>query len=489
MQKQHEITEATIQGRERQKVTKRLKTGNISKVYASAKALHKYHTDNQETDKANNILNNTIKPIENGYQSYKDSFSRKSNTVQKVKDKVNDAMSKFNDADEKYTDHLNKYKINTDALSDIHKKNKYKKHLYTLEPVGMGVSDVAQARERTSAVVKGLGAPFRAIGRLLGFKQQQKVAESALYMLNMIDSTYLEEKNRNRGRNRPGGQQDGGQQQQQQQQHKGKYHEERQLLHKLEDLHYHAKIMNAHNDSNDHIDRMMNTFHKAIHNLSKAHMSKGEDKETYEKNGKELIEHVKSRYKKHLKDHKLNEHEVHRDVKSHQIGYRWHEGPMSIYKSKSSDDGKKQRQQQNESLIKSIENKDFYTAKQLFSESINSRINTYFEEGTSLVIDSVFNEAKKKRKPDYLDFDGDGNEKESMKKALKDKMMKNESNDPIGSLIKILKRGDLNPGAPKTTPPTPTKKPLSVKMKSVATTNKPTELRQPDPKDYDKALY
>jgi prephenate dehydratase len=27
----------------------------------------------------------------------------------------------------------------------------------------------------------------------------------------------------------------------------------------------------------------------------------------------------------------------------------------------------------------------------------------------------------KKAKPDYLDFDGDGNEKESMKKALKDK--------------------------------------------------------------------
>ena len=36
-------------------------------------------------------------------------------------------------------------------------------------------------------------------------------------------------------------------------------------------------------------------------------------------------------------------------------------------------------------------------------------------------------EAKKAGKPDYMDVDGDGDKKESMKKALKDKSSKNPS--------------------------------------------------------------
>lgn len=42
--------------------------------------------------------------------------------------------------------------------------------------------------------------------------------------------------------------------------------------------------------------------------------------------------------------------------------------------------------------------------------------------------ESPIQEAKKKAKPDYLDVDGDGNTKEPLKKALKDKAMKESSN-------------------------------------------------------------
>ena len=37
------------------------------------------------------------------------------------------------------------------------------------------------------------------------------------------------------------------------------------------------------------------------------------------------------------------------------------------------------------------------------------------------LVQEILMEAKKKHKPDYLDMDKDGNKKESMKKALKDK--------------------------------------------------------------------
>lgn len=477
MQKQYEIAEATIQGRERQKVTKRLKTGNISKVYASAKALHKYHTDNKETDKANNILNNTIKPIENGYQSYKDSFSRKSNTVQKVKDKVNDAMSKFNDADEKYTDHLNKYKINSDVLSDIHKKNKYKRHLYTLEPVGMGVSDVTQARERTNAIVKGLGAPFRAISRLLGFKKQEKVNEQIELMLNFLDEQYLEEKRRRPGAggNNQQQNQNRGQHNQQQKQDSGPYADEKRLFRGLKALHYYHHHVEGNSSKAEYAHKMMNDFKDGVEALHHAeafnHKGKHKLSSDMKKLSADIMSEVRQKYHNHLKENNINEKEMHDSVRRHKQAYDYDKGIGSIMK---------------EHIVKDIEHKNFVKAKESIHEALNEKVINFIKESTKHVVDEKYN---KKRKPDYLDFDGDGNEKESMKKALKDKMMKNESNDPIGSLIKILNRGDLNPGAPKTTPPTPTKKPLSVKMKSVATTNKPKKLRQPDPKDYDKALY
>ena len=40
------------------------------------------------------------------------------------------------------------------------------------------------------------------------------------------------------------------------------------------------------------------------------------------------------------------------------------------------------------------------------------------------LVQEILMEAKKKHKPDYLDMDKDGNKKESMKKALKDKSHK-----------------------------------------------------------------
>jgi len=111
--------------------------------------------------------------------------------------------------------------------------------------------------------------------------------------------------------------------------------------------------------------------------------------------------------------------------------------------------------QQTESFIKHIEEKNFVSAKDDVHNILNQKISKLLDESVSEVTDNVFG----------------------------------ESNDPIGSLIKILNRGDLNPGAPKTTPPTPTKKPLSVKMKSVVTTRKPRELRLPDPNSNVNPLY
>jgi len=43
------------------------------------------------------------------------------------------------------------------------------------------------------------------------------------------------------------------------------------------------------------------------------------------------------------------------------------------------------------------------------------------------LVQEILMEAKKKHKPDYLDMDKDGNKKEPMKKALKDKGHKGKS--------------------------------------------------------------
>ena len=48
----------------------------------------------------------------------------------------------------------------------------------------------------------------------------------------------------------------------------------------------------------------------------------------------------------------------------------------------------------------------------------------YMKDNDVEYTDESIEEAKKKGKPDYLDFDKDGDKKEPMKKALKDKAMK-----------------------------------------------------------------
>ena len=48
----------------------------------------------------------------------------------------------------------------------------------------------------------------------------------------------------------------------------------------------------------------------------------------------------------------------------------------------------------------------------------------YMKNNDVKYTDETVEEAKKKEKPDYLDFDKDGDKKEPMKKALKDKAMK-----------------------------------------------------------------
>lgn len=58
-------------------------------------------------------------------------------------------------------------------------------------------------------------------------------------------------------------------------------------------------------------------------------------------------------------------------------------------------------------------------------------------------------EAKKKAKPDYLDVDKDGNKKESMKKALKDKQNKKPMKEGISSFKdlfqKVISEGKFDP--------------------------------------------
>jgi len=71
-------------------------------------------------------------------------------------------------------------------------------------------------------------------------------------------------------------------------------------------------------------------------------------------------------------------------------------------------------------IVNALINEDVVLAKKLINEELFSRLGNALEEKLANYAPSVFNEAKKP-KPDFLDLDGDGNKKESMKSASKSK--------------------------------------------------------------------
>jgi len=87
----------------------------------------------------------------------------------------------------------------------------------------------------------------------------------------------------------------------------------------------------------------------------------------------------------------------------------------------------------NKNIVDALVNEDLYTAKKLINEILLQRMGKALEEKLIDFGPTIFNEAAK---PDFLDMDGDGDKKESMKKAVKDKKSnKHESYDSDETVI------------------------------------------------------
>jgi hypothetical protein len=87
----------------------------------------------------------------------------------------------------------------------------------------------------------------------------------------------------------------------------------------------------------------------------------------------------------------------------------------------------------NKNIVDALVNEDLYTAKKLINETLLQRMGKALEEKLIDFGPTIFNEAAK---PDFLDMDGDGDKKESMKKAVKDKKSnKHESYDSDEDVI------------------------------------------------------
>lgn len=288
---------------------------------------------------------------------------------------------------------------------------------------------------------------------LIRHKNNIAVCNDIDEMLCGLEGTYLEEKRRRPGGGNPQQQQQHNRQNQPKHNRQDKYHELRKTFEHLQTLDYHHNFEKP-SEEGTKIEKMLHRFRKAVRHLAKGHASEegSTAQEIFTSAGESQMESIKQDLKAHMKKHGLDDNKMRQMREKNEKHKRYighNEGPASIMRSEQS------KHNMSESIIHGIETKNFVEAKNMIQQTLTNKSLEFFESVNPMIINSIFN----------------------------------ESNDPIGSLIKILNRGDLNPGAPKTTPPLPTKKPLSVKMKSVATTNKPKKLRLPDPKDYDKALY
>jgi hypothetical protein len=74
-------------------------------------------------------------------------------------------------------------------------------------------------------------------------------------------------------------------------------------------------------------------------------------------------------------------------------------------------------------IIDALMTEDLYTAKKCITEDLTAKMGKALEEKLIQFGPTVFNEGAK---PDYIDLDGDGNKKEPMKKAAKDKKKLNK---------------------------------------------------------------
>ena len=89
----------------------------------------------------------------------------------------------------------------------------------------------------------------------------------------------------------------------------------------------------------------------------------------------------------------------------------------------------------NEAVIKLI-NEDVIGGKKLIENELYERLGTMLEEKLKDFAPTVFAESKSESKPDYLDLDKDGNTKEPMKKAVKERgKPMNESDEQDEDLI------------------------------------------------------